>query len=231
MSTSHPPRALHRPAVPMHARLALLAQLALLIGGLAAPAAAQRPTAARSAWRDSAAAPALAPGNRARDDAPAADGDGTGFREGHLYVGPRVWAGVYGTLAVGVQGEKAIGGQRKDLGNGRIGVGGAVDMYSYSDAVLGYRWSYRVIPVSGFVNYHFTLKDSRIDPYAGIGLGYYIVSSSFDGPGGSDGSARGSAAYLGLQLGARYFVKPNLAVQAQTGLGLGALSLGVTWKR
>lgn len=157
--------------------------------------------------------------------------DDTGFREGHLYVGPRVWAGVYGTLAVGVHGEKAIGGPRPELGNGRIGVGASIDMYSYSDGAFGYRWSYRVIPVTGFVNYHVTLKESKLDPYAGIGLGYYMVSTSVDGINTSASSARGSALFLGVQLGARYFVKPNLAVQAQTGVGLGALSLGVTWKR
>ncbi len=161
----------------------------------------------------------------------AAQQQATGFSDGKLYVGPRLWAGVYGTLALGVSGEKAIGGPRKDLGNGRIGVGGAVDMYSYSDAYFGYKWSYRVIPVSGFVNYHMTLKNTKFDPYAGLALGYNVITSSFDGPNGeSDASARAGAMFVGVQLGARYFVKPNLAVQAQTGLGLGALSLGVNWK-
>lgn len=210
------------------------AAAAILLGGVASPLAAQRSASGRPAGADSSSVRATttsaAPTSPSAVTAAAA-ADATGFREGSLYVGPRIWAGVYGTLAVGVQGEKAIGGQRKDLGNGRLGVGGSIDMYSYSDAAYGYRWSYRVIPVSGFVNYHFDLKESKFDPYAGVGLGYYIVSSSVDGPGASEASARGSALFLGLQLGARYFVKPNLAVQAQTGLGLGALSVGVTWKR
>lgn len=171
-----------------------------------------------------------------KDEAAAPSPEGTiseGFKEGHLYVGPRVWAGVYGTMAFGVSAEKSLGGPRKDLGNGRIGVGGGVDMYSYSAGYAGYRWSYRVIPVSGFANYHMTLRNPRLDPYAGLGLGYYIVSSSVDGPGLDhyDVSARANALFIGAHLGARYFVKPNLAVQAETGVGLGSLAVGVTWKR
>jgi hypothetical protein len=223
--------------LPLRARffqiVTAMAAVTLLGVATTSPLGAQRATSAKPVAKP-ATAPAPMPAAKPvlSEPAPTNDAaDDTGFREGHLYVGPRVWAGVYGTLAVGVHGEKAIGGPRPELGNGRIGVGASIDMYSYSDGAFGYRWSYRVIPVTGFVNYHVTLKESKLDPYAGIGLGYYMVSTSVDGVNTSASSARGSALFLGVQLGARYFVKPNLAVQAQTGVGLGALSLGVTWKR
>ncbi len=152
-----------------------------------------------------------------------------GFKEGTFYMGPRVIAGGYGATAIGFQVEKGIM-QKKDWGNGRIGVSGSVDMFSYSDAFVGSRWSYRVIPVSGMVNYHFTLENKKLDPFIGAGLGYWLVSSSYDGPGSAGYTARASTVEFGAQLGARYFFKPNLAVQAQTGMGFGAFALGLTWK-
>jgi hypothetical protein len=78
-----------------------------------------------------------------------------------------------------------------------------------------------------------TLENPRLDPYAGLGVTYCIVSSPVDGPGldQHDVTARANALFIGAHLGARYFVKPNFAVQAESGAGLGALSLGVTRKR
>lgn len=208
-----------------------LATLALAIAIVATPAVAQqrRSALAPTASHDSARAEA---GKNESSPASAKGSITEGFKEGHLYAGPHIWAGVYGTMAFGVSAEKSIGGPRKDLGNGRIGVGGGIDMYSYSVGYASYRWSYRVIPVSGFANYHMTLKNPRLDPYAGLGIGYYIVSSSVDGPGLDhyDYTARANALFVGAHIGARYFVKPNLAVQAQTGVGLGNLAVGVSWK-
>ncbi len=207
------------------------AMFTLAVAIVATPAVAQqrRSALAPSASRDSASAEA-----RKNESSPAsAKGSvSEGFKEGHLYAGPHIWAGVYGTMAFGVSAEKSLGGPRKDLGNGRIGVGGGIDMYSYSVGYAGYKWSYRVIPVSGFANYHMTLKNPRLDPYAGLGVGYYIVSSSVEGPGLDhyDYTARANALFVGAHIGARYFVKPNLAVQAQTGVGLGNLAVGVSWK-
>lgn len=208
-----------------------LATLTLAIAISAVPALAQQRSAALapSTSRDRVSAVA------AKNESFPANAEGTtskGFEEGHLYAGPHIWAGVYGTMAFGVSAEKSLGGPRKDLGNGRIGVGGGVDMYSYGVGYAGYRWSYRVIPVSAFANYHMTLKNARLDPYAGLGVGYYIVSSSVDGPGLGhyDYTARANALFVGAHVGARYFVKPNFAMQAQTGVGLGNLALGVTWK-
>ncbi len=203
--------------------------LAVALSATSAVAQQRRSAPASPASRDSTSADA------AKNGSSPASTKGSiteGFTEGHLYAGPRVWAGVYGTMAFGVSAEKSLGGPRKDLGNGRIGVGGGIDMYSYGVGYAGYRWSYRVIPVSGFANYHMTLKNPRLDPYAGLGVGYYIVSSSVDGPGLDhyDYSARANALFVGAHIGARYFVKPNLAVQAQTGVGLGNLAVGVSWK-
>jgi hypothetical protein len=153
---------------------------------------------------------------------------GEGFKEGRFYAGPRIIAGGYGATAIGFQVEKGIM-QKQDWSNGRIGVSGSIDMFSYSDAYFATRWSYRVIPIAGFVNYHVTLKNPKIDPFIGAGLGYYIVSASYDGPGNPGYTARSSAMDFGVQLGGRYFFKPNMAVQAQTGLGFGAMALGLSW--
>lgn len=154
-----------------------------------------------------------------------------GFTEGSVYAGPRITlSGGYGG-AIGLHVERAIAAPRMNVAKGRLGVGASIDVYSYSDAAFGTRWSYRVIPITATANYHFTLQNSRIDPFVGVVIGYSIVSTSVDGPMPGDNSAGASAFGVGLQWGARYFVKPNLAVQAQTGLGYGALGLGVAWKR
>jgi outer membrane protein W len=211
------------------------ATVAALVLAIAAPLSAQRQGQVAKA----AAAPTAAPRAAAATPAPATPTvDVTpkvdtlhAFSDNSLHIGPRIWAGVYGTMAYGIAVEKAYGSARKELGNGRIGIGASVDMYSYGQSYVGYSWSYRVIPIAGFVNYHIDLKNPKLDPYAGIGLGYNVISASVNGPTGSFSAARGSNMFLGLQLGARYFVKPNLAVQAQTGLGVGNLALGVSWKR
>jgi opacity protein-like surface antigen len=214
--------------------LALLAPALLAAQGRAPAArAAAAPNgastaapAAAGAARDSAARPDT--GRAARVGARA--GAVRGVEPGRLLLGARTWLGVYGTASLGVDGEMALTRPGR-YGPGMISAGAAVDLYRYSDRYGAASWSMNVIPVGAYANYHLVLENRRFDPYVGLGLGYAVVSGSASVGGQSVSGARGSGVFTFGQLGARYFVTPNLAAQAQTGFGIGSLSVGVSWKR
>jgi hypothetical protein len=172
-----------------------------------------------------------------RDTTPAADSAAarrriTGFEPGHLYVGPRTWLGIYGTVSVGGQAEIAVS-RPGQFGPGTLGAGASVDLYHYGDRFGPAEWSVTVLPIGGHVNYHFPLEDRRIDPYVGLGLGVAVVSASVRSADGAyeESAGRASGVFSFGTVGARYFFRPDLAVQAQTGWGFGGISIGVTWKR
>jgi hypothetical protein len=151
---------------------------------------------------------------------------------GSLLLDARTWLGVHGTLSLGASGEKLVTEPGR-VGPGAISVGASVDAYRYGGSYAGLgEWNVTVVPVGGFANYHIALDDRRFDPYVGLGLGYAVVQASARTAGGGVASVgRASGVYSFGHLGARYFVSPRLAVQAQTGWGLGSLSVGVSWKR
>ncbi|HEY4612247.1 MAG TPA: hypothetical protein VII11_04635, partial [Bacteroidota bacterium] len=81
--------------------------------------------------------------------------------------------------------------------------------------------------------YHFLdlFKDSKIDSYAGLTVGYNIVSWKEVGtPVGVTYSASGSYLIYGLHAGLRYYFNDKLAVQGEIGYGLGLLNLGIAYK-
>lgn len=147
--------------------------------------------------------------------------EGPGLRGDSWYAGPRVSSS--STLGANVE-RILVGSPRTEFANGRIGVGAAVDYYSAS--FLGDKWS--VIPISGFVNYHFAIPDiPKLDPFVGGGLGY-VVSQYRSSTLGYSGTAQ-SGLFFVAQAGARYFFTPRIAAQAQVGAGLGSMSAGVTF--
>lgn len=96
-----------------------------------------------------------------------------------------------------------------------ITVGGELNFWSYSNRVVFSDYRFRVIGISGNANYHFnTIADlpSNIDAYAGLNLGFYVVSTNFAG-----GSGRNLG--LGAQVGGRYFFSNNLAALIELGGG------------
>ncbi len=90
--------------------------------------------------------------------------------------------------------------------------------YKYSDVVLGVR---------GALHYQFIPK---LDTYAGISLGYDIVSGSSSGSHNIAYSASSSAVYFGGFLGARYYFKNNLAVMAELGYDVSVFNIGIAYK-
>lgn len=154
------------------------------------------------------------------------------FVTGAIYAGPRIWIGnLNGATAIGVQAERGMS-EAGAYGPGLISAGAGVDYYSWSQSFAGLgRYSYSVIPIQIFSNYHFVLEDyPRIDPYLGLALVYQMVSSSWDGSGMAGASASGSTTDIAGQAGVRYFFSPTLAAQAQVGFGYGTLGIGATWR-
>lgn len=153
------------------------------------------------------------------------------FDNGSLYAGPRIWIGnLNGALAVGGQIEKALT-VPGDVGPGIIGGGVGIDFYSYGSDFTGGRWSYSVVPVQAFGNYHFVIeKNRKVDPYVGLALVYGVVSSTWEGSGASFGSASANYTVFAGQGGIRYFMSERVSLQGQIGFGYGTLGVGATLK-
>jgi hypothetical protein len=187
--------------------LTLLARAALFLAVATATAAAQQTTEPNAA----AAVPLLQPGE--------------------TYIGPRLWVGnLNGAFAVGVQAERVFT-QPQQYGPGVIAGGVGIDYYnwSYSYQPAG-EYSYSVVPVQVFGNYHFVVPSlPKVDPYLGLALVYSFVNASWSG-GGVAAQADASSLVFAAQGGARYFLSEKLALQGQVGFGYGTLGLGATWR-
>ena len=107
---------------------------------------------------------------------------------------------------------------------------GAIVGYSSSKYVYfttdEYKYTYILIGARG--NYHFATSE-KFDPYAGVTLGYNIVSVTAPGSGGNY-NAKGSALLAGGQLGANYYFSSNLGAFAELGYGIGILTIGISAK-
>lgn len=145
------------------------------------------------------------------------------------YVGGHIgMSGVGSTAAMGVNGEVAY--------NKRIGIGVWADTWSYGDdyrtALGSYSWDVRYVALAGTGSYHFELKNAKKwDPFVGLALGYYVVSSSAKSDfGGVAYQGDASRLFLGGFGGARYFLSDNLAAVGRVGFGASYLTLGLDFK-
>jgi len=119
---------------------------------------------------------------------------------------------------------------RYDYGiSDKISIGGVVGFagskYNWG-AGNDIKYSYLLVAARG--NYHFDVNVDKLDLYAGLTLGYNSVTVKDKGAFG--GSVKGSGGLFGLQAGANYYLKDNLAIWADLGYGLGYLNLGVAFK-
>lgn len=88
--------------------------------------------------------------------------------------------------------------------------------YKISDFVIGAR---------GSLHYQFVEK---LDTYAGLGLGYDIVSTS--GSAWSGYSASSSTLVAAVYVGGRYYFTDSFAVNAEIGYDVAVLTLGISYK-
>jgi hypothetical protein len=152
------------------------------------------------------------------------------FVTGKHYAGPMIGLSFLGsTFQIGGGYEYGI-----DIENfGKIGVGGLIRYWSYSESAGPYQWDYTDFLIGAQGNYHFNLSDTRFDPWAGLVLAYDAGSADFDGPLGFYAEPSYGGLWLGLHGGLRYWIQPNLALSSRIGfgnLGYGALDVGVDFK-
>ncbi len=107
-------------------------------------------------------------------------------------------------------------------------VGYSASKYEYySYATL----SYTYLLMGARAAYHVDLGVKNLDSYAGVMLGYNIVTAKWDDNAWSDYYNAGSSYVVyGAYVGARYFFTKNLAAFGEAGYGMGLITLGVTYK-
>jgi outer membrane immunogenic protein len=111
-----------------------------------------------------------------------------------------------------------------------ISVGGELSFRSYSDNIIGSKYSHTIFGISGNGNYHFNniLEIPRDwDFYAGLNLGFYIWSSSSNYPGDHS-----SKLGLGAQVGGRYYFNSRWAINLEFGGGnaFSGGKIGISYK-
>jgi hypothetical protein len=147
------------------------------------------------------------------------------FGADQKYVGAHLGlSGVGSAPAIGLNAEMSY--------NDRIGIGAWADTWSYGETFgtsLGaYSWDVRYIAVAGTGSYHFPLADHpKVDPFLGVALGYFIVSTTGSGTGGVSYAGDSSRMFLGGFGGVRYAFRENLSAVARAGVGASHLTLGI----
>jgi hypothetical protein len=150
------------------------------------------------------------------------------FLQGQKSMGAHIGLSGVGTApSIGVSGEMAY--------SDRLAFGGWADTWSYGESVStssgGYNWSSRYIAVAGTGAYHFPLEEHpKWDPFAGLALGYFVVSNEAEGPSGSYASADASRVFLGGFGGVRYAFRERLRGVARAGFGASYLTVGIDYR-
>jgi hypothetical protein len=149
------------------------------------------------------------------------------------YLGPAIGLSFLGSAPqFGVNYERAI--ETESMGT--IGIGGLFRYWSYStDSWFLGKWKYSNTLIGAQGNYHFTLDDDRIDPWAGLVLAYNVGKVTYDGNVGGDlfSSPTSGGLWLAAAGGARYWVNPNMAISVRLSFGslsYGALDVGLDFK-
>lgn len=112
--------------------------------------------------------------------------------------------------------------------NGSIGVGGLLGYSSSKFKHGSYKYTYNDIVVAARGTFHYQFID-KLDTYAGVGLGYDIVSGKSKGEDASY-KASSSSFFAGGFIGARYYFTDNFAVMSELGYDVGIFKIGVSYK-
>jgi hypothetical protein len=153
---------------------------------------------------------------------------GAQFAAGQRHLGAHLGlSGVGSAPALGVSGEVAY--------TDRISVGGWADTWSYGESYSAgsgsYRWDVRYVALAGTGAYHFPVEDHpKLDPFAGVSLGYFIVNTEGSGTGGVLYSGDASRLFMGGFGGVRYAFRERVAGVARVGFGASYLTLGVDYR-
>ena len=119
-------------------------------------------------------------------------------------------------------------------GPGYIGLG-ALAGYATSKEELrlypGNYYTYNFILLAARGTYHwFPGQNDKIDTYAGVTIGYNIVSHKYSGFANATDISQKSAMLGGMFAGIRYFITPRLGINAEFSYGVSAVSIGGSFK-
>ncbi len=114
-----------------------------------------------------------------------------------------------------------------NLGNNMsIGIGALAGFGVDKEHVNGYKHSYSNLIFGARGAWHYTKVDN-LDLFAGVTLGYDIVSAEI---GGNAKATTTSGFFQGYYVGARYYFTNSFGVNAEIGDGIGLINLGVSLK-
>lgn len=113
--------------------------------------------------------------------------------------------------------------------NSSVGVGGYLGYAGYDHTGFGsdYNFSNFILGARGALHYQFI---EQLDTYAGIMLGYNIVSWSSSAGGYDFGSAASSGFISSFYIGGRYYFNENIAAMLELGYGIAYLNIGLAFK-
>jgi len=122
-----------------------------------------------------------------------------------------------------------------ELGPGVLGIGGYLGFSSYkwessySGTTYGWKYSSTIIGARG--NYHYNFHE-KLDTYAGMLLGFNIISSKATGdwPFGTSTAATGSSFAWSIYVGGRWYFTDSFAAFLELGYGIAWLNIGVAFK-
>jgi Outer membrane protein beta-barrel domain len=111
------------------------------------------------------------------------------------------------------------------IGIGRFGVGGILGYSSYKFSTFNSVTSSHIL-IGGRGLYHFDFDVEKLDLYAGIMLGYNIISYSDN----ATGVFSGSGVVGGVFGGARYMFSEKIGAFGELGYSIAWLNIGITAK-
>ncbi len=112
-----------------------------------------------------------------------------------------------------------------------LGVGGYLGFASakWESGFGNWGWDYTYIILGGRAGLHYPIVED-LDTYAGVMLGFNIVSSSAFGTVDTGRSAAGSGLVFSLYAGGRYYLTENFGLMGEIGYGIAYLNLGIAYK-
>lgn len=112
--------------------------------------------------------------------------------------------------------------------NNKISIGAYGGYASTKVDVFVAEWTYTYIVAAARGSYHFDVGVEKLDPYAGVILGYNIASASTTANNMPEPKVGGPI--YGAHAGARYLFTPGMGVFAEVGYGIAWLNAGLTFK-
>lgn len=153
---------------------------------------------------------------------------GVGFLGGYTYAG---YSGISQTPALSAYYERGI----VRLGPGALGLGGGLEYkslsYKYLSGNYSAKWTYTIVGLRATYHPDFAITE-KIDGYAGLALGYGIVSykdTYFENL-GINSNSYPSYFYSSFFIGARYFFTEKFGGFAELGSGITNLKAGLSFR-